>query len=55
MEEGRSHFKILIRKPTERRHLETSRHRWEDSTRMNLKEIEISVGSWIDLTHSKVY
>ena len=55
MEEGRSVFKILTGKPTGKRHLETSRHRWEDSTRMNLKEIEISVGSWIDLTHSKVY
>ena len=36
MEEGRSAFKILIGKPTGRRHLGRSRRRWEGNIRMDL-------------------
>ena len=39
MEEGRSAFKILSRKPTGKRPLGRLRHRWEDNIRMDLKEI----------------
>ena len=48
MEEGRSAFKILTRKPTEKRPLGIPRHRWEDNIRMNLKEICINTRNWID-------
>ena len=43
MEEGRSTFKILSGKPTEKRHLGRPRHRWEDSIRMDLIEKKVSV------------
>ena len=39
MEEGRSAFKILIGKPKEKRPLGRPRRRWEDSIRIDLKEI----------------
>ena len=37
MEEGSSHFKILTGKLAEKGPLGTSRRRWEDNTRMDLK------------------
>ena len=37
MEEGRSAFKILIGKPTGKRRLGRSGHRWEDNIRMDFK------------------
>ena len=43
MEEGRSAFKILTGKPTEKRPLGRPRHRWEDNFRMNLKEIGVNM------------
>ena len=42
MEEGRSDFKILTGKSTGKRPLERPRRRWEDSIRMDIKEIGIS-------------
>ena len=43
MEEGRSAFKILTGKPTGKRPSGRPRRRWEDSIRMDLEEIGISV------------
>ena len=48
MEKGRSAFKILTGKPTGKRHLGRSRRRWEDITRMDLEEIGINAGNWVD-------
>jgi hypothetical protein len=42
-EEGRSAFKILTGNPAGRRSLGRPRRRWEDSTRMDLKERGISI------------
>jgi hypothetical protein len=55
MEEGRSAFKILTGKPTGKRHLGRSRHRWEDNIRMDLKEIGINTRNCIDLAHDRDY
>ena len=44
MEEGRSAFKNLTGKPTVKR---LSR-RWEDSIRMDLEEMGINAGNWVD-------
>ena len=52
MEEGRSAFNILTGKPTVRRSLGRPRHRWEDYTRMDLKEIGIN---WVDFAHDRKY
>ena len=50
MEEGRSAFKILTGKPTGR-----PRRRWEDNIRMDLKEIGINTGNWVNSTQDKDY
>ena len=42
MEEGRSAFKILTDKPTEKRPLGRSSRRCDDNIRMNLKEVLLS-------------
>ena len=39
MEDGRSAFRILSGKPTGKRPLGRSRHRWKDNNRMDLKEM----------------
>ena len=51
MEEGRSAFKILTRKPTEKR----PRCRWEDNIRMDLKEIGINMRNWINSNQDRDY
>ena len=43
-EEGRSAVKILTGKPTGKR----PRRRWEDNIRMDLQEIGINAGNWVD-------
>ena len=48
MEEGRSAFKILTGKPTGKKPLGRPRRRWEDNIRMNLEEIGINAGNWVD-------
>ena len=48
MEEGRSAFKILTGKPTGKRPLGRHRRRWEDNIRMDLEEIGINAGNWVD-------
>ena len=41
-------FKILTGKPTGKRPLGRPRRRWEDNIRMDLEEIGIIVGNWVD-------
>ena len=48
MEEGRSAFKILTGKPIGKRSLGKPRRRWEDNIRMDLEEIGINAGNWVD-------
>ena len=48
MEECRSAFKILIGKPTGKRHLGRSRRGWENNIRMNPKEIGINTRNLVD-------
>ena len=55
MEEGRSAFKILTGKPTGKRPLMRPRRRWEDNIRMNLEEIGINAGQWVDSAHDRDY
>ena len=42
LKEGRSVFKILTGTPAGKKPLGSSRHRWEDNIRMDLKEIGIN-------------
>ena len=55
MEEGRSAFKILIGKPTGKRPLGRPSRRWEDNIRMDLEEIGISAGNWVDSAQDRNY
>ena len=55
MKEGRSAFKILTGKPTGKRTLGRPRNTWEDNIRMDLEEIGINAGKWIDLAQDKNY
>ena len=51
MEEGRSAFKILTGKPTGKRPL----GRQEDNIRMDLEEIGINAGNWVDSAQDRNY
>ena len=55
MEEGRSAFKILAGKPTGKIPLWRPRRRWEDNIRMDLEEIVIIAGNWIDSAEDRDY
>ena len=55
MEEGRSAFKILTGKPTGKRPLGRPRCRWEDNIKMELEEIVINVGNWVDSAQDRDY
>ena len=55
MEEGTSAFKILTDTPTEKRPLGRPRRRWEDNIRMDLEEIGINAGNWVDSAEDRNY
>ena len=55
MEEGRSAFKILAGKPTGKITLGRPRSRWEDNIRMDLEEIGINAGNWLDSAQDRDY
>ena len=51
MEESRSVFKVLTGKSTGKR----PRRRWEDNIRMDLEEISINAGNWVDSAQDRDY
>ena len=53
--EGRISFKILTGKPTRKSPLGRPRHRWEKNIRMDLKEIGINAGNWVDSAQDRDY
>ena len=55
MEVGRSAFKILTGKPTGKRPLGRPRRRWEDNIRMDLEEIDMNAGNWVDSAQDRTY
>ena len=55
IDEGRSAFKILTGKPTGKKPLGRPRRRWEDNIRMDLEEIGINAGNWVDFTQDRDY
>ena len=52
---GRSTFKILTDKPTGKRPLGRPRRRWDDNIRMDLEEIGINAGNWVDSAQDRDY
>ena len=55
MEEGRSAFKILTDKPTGKRPLGRLRRRWEDNITLDLEDIGINAGNWVDSAQDRNY
>ena len=55
MEEGRGIFKILTGKPTGNRPLGRARRRWEDNIKMDLEEIGIIAGIWVNSAQDRDY
>ena len=55
MEEGRSAFKILTGKLIRKRPLGRPRRRWEGNIRMDLEEILINAGNWVDSAQDRNY
>jgi hypothetical protein len=53
MKETRNAYRILAGKPEGRRPLGRPRHRWVDSIRMDLREIEWDGMDWIDLAQDR--
>ena len=48
-------IKILTRGPTGKTPLGKPRHRWEDNIRVDLKDIGINEGNWVDLAQDRDY
>ena len=55
MEDGRNSFKILTGKPTGKRTLGRPRRRWEKIIRMDLEEIGVNAGNWVDSAQDRDY
>ena len=55
MEEGRSAFKIVTGKPAGKMLLRSPRRRWGDDVRMDVKEIGINAGNWVDSAQDRNY
>jgi hypothetical protein len=51
--EKRKSYRISVGKPEGKIVLERSRHRWKDSIKTDLKEIEWKNVDWIYITHDK--
>ena len=54
-EEGRSAFKILTGTTAGKRPLGRPRRRWEDNIRIDLEEIGINAGNWVDSAQDRNY
>ena len=46
---------VIYRKPTGKRALGRPRRRWEDNIRMDLEEIGINGGNWVDSAQDRNY
>ena len=55
MEEDRSILKIVTGKPTGNRPLRRPRRIWKDNIRMDLEEIGINAGNWVDSAQDRNY
>jgi hypothetical protein len=54
MGEGRGAYRILVGRPEGKRPLGRPRRRWEDSIKMDLREIGIDGANWIRLVQDRV-
>jgi hypothetical protein len=54
MGEGRGVYRVLVGRPECKRPLGTPRRKWEDDIKMDLREIGIDGGNWIQLAQDSV-
>jgi hypothetical protein len=54
MGEGRGVYRVLVERPEGKRPLGRPRRRWEDSIKMDLREIGIDGTNWIQLGQDRV-
>jgi hypothetical protein len=55
MGEGRDVYRVLVGRPEGKRPLARPRHRWEDSIKLDLREIGIDGANWIQLAQDRVH
>ena len=53
MGEGRDMHRVLVGKPEGKRPLGRTRRRWEDNIRMDLQEVGVSCGDWMELAQDR--
>ena len=53
MGERRGVYRVLVGKPKGKRPLGRPRNRWEDNSKMYLREVGCGGMDWIDLTHDR--
>jgi hypothetical protein len=53
MGEERGVHRVLVGKPEEKRPLGRPRHRWEDNIKMDLREVGVGFGDWIELAQER--
>ena len=53
VEEGRVVHSFLVEKPEGKRPLGRPRRRWEDNIKMDLQEVGVSCGDWMELTQDR--
>ena len=53
MEQSTNAYRLLVGKPKGKRHLGRPRHRWEDSIKMDLREMGCDPGDWIALAEDR--
>ena len=49
MEDKRDAYRFMVGRPERKRPLERPKHRWEDNTKIDLKEVGWGDMDWIDL------
>jgi hypothetical protein len=54
MGEGRGVYRVLVGRPDGERPLGRPRRRWEDNSKMDLRELGIDVANWIQLAQDRV-
>jgi hypothetical protein len=54
MGKGRSVYRVLVGRPEGKRPLGRPRRRWEDSIKMDLREVGTDGANWIQLAQNRV-
>ena len=53
MEQFRSAYRVLVRKPESKRPLGRPRRRWKDNIKMDLRDVGCDPGDWIVLAEDR--